>query len=119
MLMRIISQIIMAIALLATGFALGVPFGKNVGFNIGSEWAIKQADIVAKEAGMYMPVHMENGTFRVKFKQPPGLHQRAWKLADERDLWEGRGHRGNQEEWGYLAARTLDERSSTRNVYLI
>lgn len=83
--MRIISQTIIGIALLAMGFAFGFPFGKNVGFDNGSEWAIMQADIIAKEAGMFMPVYLENGTFRVKLKQPRGLHQRAWKLADERD----------------------------------
>jgi hypothetical protein len=73
----------MAIALLAFGFAFGFPFGKTVGFNTGSEWAIIQADIVAREAGTFMPVRLENGVFRVKLKQPRGLRQRAWKLADE------------------------------------
>lgn len=80
--MRIIMKTILGIALLATGFAMGVPCGKNVGFDIGCEWAMMQADIIAKEAGMFMPVSLENGTFRVKLKQPKGLHQRAWKLAN-------------------------------------
>ena len=73
----------MAAALLALGFAIGYPMGKSVGFNTGSEWAIIQAEIVAREAGMFMPVHLEDGVFRVKLKQPGDLHARAWKIADK------------------------------------
>jgi hypothetical protein len=73
----------MGIVLVALGFALGFPLGKIAGFNNGGEWAIMQAEIIAREAGMSMPVRLENGTFRVKLKQPRGLHQRAWKLADK------------------------------------
>ena len=69
--------------MLALGFAIGFPMGKSVGFNTGSEWAIIQAEIVAREAGMFMPVHLEDGVFRVKLKQPGDLHQRAWKIADK------------------------------------
>ena len=32
---------------------------------------------------MFMPVHFEDGVFRVKLKQPGDLHQRAWKIADK------------------------------------
>jgi hypothetical protein len=81
--MKIIIQMIATVALLALGFALGFPVGKNVGFNNGSEWAIIQAEIVAREAGMFMPIHLEDGVFRVKLKQPGDLHQRAWKIADK------------------------------------
>ncbi len=81
--MRIISHTIMGIVLVALGFALGFPLGKIVGFNNGGEWAIMQAEIIAREAGMFMPVRLENGTFRVKLKQPRGLHRQAWKFADK------------------------------------
>jgi hypothetical protein len=81
--MKIIIQMIAMVAVLAMGFAIGFPVGKNAGFNNGSEWAIIQAEIVAREAGMFMPVHMENGVFRIKLKQPGDLHQRAWKIADK------------------------------------
>jgi len=81
--MKFIIQTIWAAALLALGFAIGFPMGKSVGFNTGSEWAIIQAEIVAREAGMFMPVHLEDGVFRVKLKQPGDLHQRAWKIADK------------------------------------
>jgi hypothetical protein len=81
--MKFIIQTIMAAALLAMGFAIGFPMGKSVGFNNGSEWAIIQAEIVAREAGMFMPVHFEDGVFRVKLKQPGDLHQRAWKIANK------------------------------------
>lgn len=81
--MKIIIQMIVTAALLALGFAVGFPIGKNAGFNNGSEWAIKQAEIVAREAGIFMPINFEDGVFRVKFKQPGDLHQRAWKIADK------------------------------------
>lgn len=81
--MKIIIQMIATVALLALGFALGFPVGKNVGFNNGSEWAIIQAEIVAREAGMFMPIHLEDGVFRIKLRQPGDLHQRAWKIADK------------------------------------
>ena len=32
---------------------------------------------------MFMPIHLEDGVFRVKLKQPGDLHQRAWKIADK------------------------------------
>jgi hypothetical protein len=82
-LMKTMHQLFIATALLAFGFAFGFTLGKNAGFNIGSEWAIIQADIVAREAGMFMPVRLENGTFRVKLKQPRDLYQRVWRFADE------------------------------------
>ena|SRR3990172_8302121 len=81
--MKIIIQTVLGLALLVMGFAMGFPIGKIVGFNNGSEWAIVQAEIVAREAGMVMPVHMQGGVFRVKLKQPGDLHQRAWKVADK------------------------------------
>jgi hypothetical protein len=81
--MKIIIQAVMGLALLALGFIIGFPYGKSVGFNTGSEWAIIQAEIVAREAGQFMPVRYENGAFRVKLKQPGDLHQRAWKIADK------------------------------------
>ena len=81
--MKTIIQIIMAAVLLMAGFGVGFTMGKSVGFNTGSEWAIIQAEIVAREAGMFMPVHLEDGVFRVKLKQPGDLHQRAWKIADK------------------------------------
>jgi len=80
--MKIILRIILGLALLVTGFALGYPIGKMAGFNNGVEWAMVQAEIVAKEAGMFMPVHMEGGVFLVKFKQPKNLHKRTWEVAD-------------------------------------
>jgi hypothetical protein len=84
--MRIIGRLIIGIALLAMGFAFGFPIGENVGFGIGSEWAILQADIIAKESGQFMPINLKNGMFRVKLKQPDGLHKRVWKLANQRDV---------------------------------
>ncbi len=70
------------IILLLVGFALVFQFGRTIGFETGSEWALVQADILAREAGVFMPVYMKDGHFRVVMKQPRGLYKRAWQLAD-------------------------------------
>lgn len=81
--MKIIIRAVLAMALLAAGFAAGFPVGKISGFATGSEWALVQADILAREAGVFMPVYFEDGSFRVVIKQPRGLYKRAWQLADK------------------------------------
>ena len=72
-------------ALLLAGFAAGFPVGQSVGFSTGSEWAILQADLLAKEVGLSMPINYEKGKFRVVVKQPRHLYKRAWKLANRHD----------------------------------
>lgn len=74
-----------AIMLLLFLFTIAFQVGKNSGFRLGSEWALLQADIVAREAGMSLPVYLDDGVFRVVFRQPPGLYQKAWQLADRYD----------------------------------
>ena len=74
--------ILLIITLVLFGFAIAFQFGQIVGFETGSEWAIVQADIVAREAGVFMPVYMRDGSFRVVLKQPPGVYKRAWQIAD-------------------------------------
>ncbi len=81
---KLFGAIIVA-ALLLFLFAIAFQSGKNAGFRTGSEWAILQADIVAREAGMALPVYLDDGEFRVVFRQPPGLYQKAWRLADRYD----------------------------------
>ncbi len=73
------------ITLLLVGFALVFQFGRNIGFETGSEWALVQADILAREAGVFMPVSLDEGKFRIVIKQPRGLYRRAWQLADKYD----------------------------------
>lgn len=80
--MQIIMRIMLAIFLLVAGFAVGFPVGKSIGFATGGEWALVQADILAREAGLFMPVSIEEGSFRVVIKQPRKLYKRAWQLAD-------------------------------------
>ncbi len=80
--MKITIRIVSAIALLLVGFAAGFPVGKSIGFTTGSEWAIVQADILAREAGAVMPVDFEEGQFRVIVKQPRHIYKQAWQLAD-------------------------------------
>ena len=63
----------------------------NVHLNIAgrkddpTEWALVQADIVAREAGLFMPVYMEGDNFRIVLRQPPGLYKKAWELADRHE----------------------------------
>ena len=90
--MRIIANIMVAIALLVAGAAIGFPAGRDLGFKIGSEWALVQADLVAEEAGVFMPVQLQNDRFVVVLKQPPGLYRNAWRLADQFDERTGVKH---------------------------
>ncbi len=83
--MKIVIRIALSIALLAAGFAAGFPVGRNSGFSTGSEWAFVQANILAREAGLFMPVDLDNGQFRVILKQPKHLYREAWMLADRHD----------------------------------
>lgn len=84
--MKIIERIIMVLVLLAAGFALGFPIGKQSGFATGSEWAIVQADIAAREAGVFMPFSFEEGQIHVVVKQPMGIYKRAQLAALQSDL---------------------------------
>jgi hypothetical protein len=67
------------------GFAAGFPVGRSSGFSTGSEWALVQANILAREAGLYMPVKFEAGQFRIILKQPKHLYRAAWVLADRHE----------------------------------
>ena len=81
--MKILIRTALSLALLAAGFAAGFPVGKDAGFTIGSEWALMQANLIAREAGVFMPVYLEEGQFRVVIRQPKNIYKRAWQLADE------------------------------------
>jgi hypothetical protein len=70
------------IVLLLLFAGVGFYTGRSSGFKTGSEWALLQADIVAREAGVFMPIYMEGDSFRVIVKQPKGLYKKAWNLAD-------------------------------------
>ena len=83
--MKIIIQIALMVALLVAGFAAGFPIGQSRGFSTGSEWAFVQADILAREAGLFMPVNFKAGQFRIILKQPNNLYRRAWMLADRHE----------------------------------
>ena len=84
--MKILSLIILRTAvvlgLLATGFAMGFPVGQQKGFDSGSEWAIVQANMTAREAGMELPFSLEDGQIRVVVRQSPDLHKWAQKQAE-------------------------------------
>ncbi len=74
---RIIVRIALFLILMAIGFAVGFPLGRQTGFMTGSEWAMVQATIVAREAGRSMPVIYEDGLLRIVVKQPEDLYRRA------------------------------------------
>jgi hypothetical protein len=82
---KILIRIVFAVALLATGFAAALPIGQQIGFTRGSEWAIIQAEIVAREAGVFMPISFESGQFHIILRQPKHLYTMAWKLAERHD----------------------------------
>ena len=86
----IISIIMIAVVLLLTGLAVGFQVGRDSGFKVGSEWALVQADLLAREAGVFMPVHLSEDGFRIVMRQPPGLYKRAWQLADKYDKVTGK-----------------------------
>lgn len=99
------------IALLIAGFAAGFPIGQSRGFSTGSEWAFVQANILAREAGLFMPVNYEAGQFRIMLKQPKHLYRTAWMLADR-----------HEDEMANMCRddRTLNERIQlTRNASLL
>jgi hypothetical protein len=77
----ILFRAVLAVILLLAGFAAGVPVGQSMGFTTGSEWSFKQAEIVAREAGVFMPVNYREGAFRVIVKQPRHLYRKASRLA--------------------------------------
>jgi hypothetical protein len=79
----------LSIAILILVFAVGFSMGRSTGFETGSTWALKQADIVAREAGLFMPVYLRDGSFRVVIKQRRGIYKRAWELADKHDETQG------------------------------
>jgi len=94
--MKIVTHAVLSLALLGAGFAAGFPAGKDAGFTTGSEWALMQANLLAREAGVFMPVSLQQGQFRVVIKQPRNLYKRAWKLADEKEEkmpWLNNGER--------------------------
>ena len=87
-----------AVILLLLGFAAGFPVGKSAGFVTGSEWSLVQADLLAREAGVFMPVNYQQGTFHVVVKQPRHLYRDAQERADRfeakmltRDAYESLG----------------------------
>jgi hypothetical protein len=108
---KIIIRTAMGLALLLAGFAAGFPVGQSIGFSTGSEWAIVQADIVAREAGLTMPINYEEGQFRVVIKQPRNLYKQAWHLADRHEAAMSYAERGE---------RPLSQTASlARNTYLV
>ncbi len=83
--MKLASKMAIAIVLILVGFATGFPIGRSTGFTTGSEWALVQADIAAREAGLFMPVYLQHDDFRIVIRQPRNLHKKARHLAERYD----------------------------------
>ena len=109
--MKIVMRVALMFVLLTAGFSAGFPIGQSRGFSTGSEWAIVQANILAREAGLFMPVNYEDGQFRIILKQPKHLYKSSWLLADRHENEMAMMSRGG---------RTLNERLQlTRNATLL
>ena len=74
---RIMVRALLIAVLLALGFAIGFPLGRQTGFMTGSEWAMVQAGIMARETGVATPAVCDNGELHVIVRQPADLYQRA------------------------------------------
>jgi hypothetical protein len=97
---------------LAAGFAAGFPIGRSQGFSTGSEWSLVQANILAREAGLFMPVNFKDGQFTIMLKQPNHLYRSAWQLADkhEDELVDMNGGDGTLNEHMQLTRNTFMQR---------
>ncbi len=103
-LVKLASKMVIAIFLILIGFATGFPIGRSTGFTTGSEWALVQADIAAREAGVFMPVYIKDEVLRIVIRQPRNLHKRARHRAEIHDDQSGTLYRFS----------TLKEKSSER-----
>ncbi len=78
---RIFVRMALVSVLMSIGFAAGFLLGRQTGFLTGSEWAMAQAAIVAREAGRSMPVTFREGRMRIVVRQPEDLYRRARQRA--------------------------------------
>jgi len=83
--MKIIIRAVLVIIFMLIGFAAGFPIGQSRGFATGSEWAFVQASLIAREHGLFLPVHFTEGHFRIVLKEPHDLRQRTRQLAEKFD----------------------------------
>lgn len=84
-LVKVLVLTVVTAALLVTGFALGYPIGKHRGFETGTEWAMLQAKLVAREAGVIMPVYFEDDAFHVVLRPDPADCGRTDEQAGQHD----------------------------------
>ncbi len=88
--MKLTIRILLMTALLAAGFAAGFPAGRSIGFATGSEWALVQAELLARESGLEMPVSFDGEQFRIVMKQPRRFYSNARALAARHEHEAGR-----------------------------
>ncbi len=105
---RILIRALFITALLAAGFAAGFPVGRSMGFATGSEWALVQADLLAKESGFNLPVSYDGQQFRIVMRQPRNFYHSARTLADRREDEIVRVHQ--------VAVRSSDRIESEQNA---
>jgi hypothetical protein len=115
--MKTTLRIALVLFLFAAGFAAGFPFGKSAGFDEGSEWAMLQAELFAREAGVFMPVSYEEGQFRIVMRQPGDLYKRAWQLADRHyEMTKLRGSKASARQGSNDAEAAMSGREWERTV---
>ncbi len=83
--MKLSIRILLMTVFLAAGFAAGFPAGRSIGFATGSEWALVQAELLARESGLDMPVSFDGEQFRIVMKQPRRFYSNARALAARHD----------------------------------
>jgi len=80
---KILVSVVLTAALIVIGFALGYPIGKHEGFETGGEWALIQAKLAAREAGVIMPVYLEDGLFHVVLRKSP----ESQRISKQQEAW--------------------------------
>lgn len=83
--MRYVLGALFAAVIALAGSASSFVIGRDIGFGKGCEWALVQAEILARETGQFMPVSMKDGTFHVVIRQQRGLYNRTRQAADRFD----------------------------------
>lgn len=79
--MRTMGGIVVACSLFVAGYAAGFATGRDAGFDVGSEWVMVQAGLLAREAGLHMPVSYDDEGLRVTIRQPQQPLKRSWKAS--------------------------------------
>jgi hypothetical protein len=76
-----INKIILLVIGVVIGMLIQHPISRRDGFELGAEWAIVQASIVAKESGVNMPVTYNGKEFKIILNRPKHYFRSVYMLA--------------------------------------